>query len=175
MYYPACEGTPPGQAAQPDPYDRDVYSASDVPGLVLPAPSNCIDSTGNVIMNDSCVNANLAVQQQNFQRIARYNSDPAFAASFWPSNTPASSVPAASTPAAVSSPVSATPNRVTSSPLATVPSQTQTASPIPVSAAAVPGASVLTQPVVIGGASIPTWALIAGGLAVAYFMFGGKR
>jgi hypothetical protein len=56
---------------------------------MIPPASNCIDSTGNVVMNDSCVNANLAIQQENMKRVARYNSDPEWAQTFWDGSQPA--------------------------------------------------------------------------------------
>lgn len=182
MVYPPCTGT--GQTSQPDPYARDVYSATDVPGLVLPAPSNCIDSTGNVVMNDSCVNAQLAVQQENFKRIAQYNSDPVFAASFWP-GVPAASIPAASTPPAVSAPPTRpAPTQVISSSMAPSPSPTSAA----VNASLTPTGPGASGPAPATGIigwltenptgdmfNIPNWVIVGGALAVAYFIFGGKK
>lgn len=83
MYYPPCEGTPPGQTPAPGPYDHpEVNSVWDVPGLMLPYAS-CLDQDGYVIENSSCVDANLAIEQENMARQMRYSSDPAWAATFW--------------------------------------------------------------------------------------------
>jgi hypothetical protein len=54
-------------------FQPQVTSVYDVPGLLLSAPQ-CTQDNGGAYVSPECVDIALAVQQENFQRIADYNT-----------------------------------------------------------------------------------------------------
>ena len=72
MVYPPCSPTLNADTrVAPVSLYTSVY---DVPGLLLPAPSSCVDSQGYASGSPACVDANIAVEQENMRRIAAFNA-----------------------------------------------------------------------------------------------------
>jgi hypothetical protein len=63
----------PGTLADGYQFQPQVFSAYDVPGLLLPYES-CVDEMGGTAGDSACVDRNLAVQQENVRRTAQYNA-----------------------------------------------------------------------------------------------------
>jgi len=148
-------------------YQPQVFSAYDVPGLLLPAP-DCTQASGGAFVSSECVDKALAIQQQNFQRTADYNANYLTAVRNAPTGPPP--VPVASVTMSEPLPVVA-PASGPSSPAAPGTAERVAATAKNYVTAA---EGFLTETVPVAGFDIPGWGLALAGVA-ALFMFGGRR
>lgn len=167
MVYPPC-ATDAGYQSSVRPTQAPIYtgitSVYDVPGLVLPPASSCVDEQGNAAADPGCVERNLAIQQENFKRYAAYNNDPTFRAQF------ADSAPVATNHYAQTGPA------FPSGPIADIPIVKMAEG----SPAAAPAASTTAgyveaaqTPVKLGGFEFPAWGLVAAGVGALFLL--GRR
>ena len=151
-------------------FQPQVYSAYDVPGLLLSAPE-CTQAQGGAFVSAGCVDQALDVQQENFRRIAEYNANYLTNTRNAPHEPPPPPVTVNAVPAPAAAPVAQV-IRTTAAPRSASVS-------LPISSAEVQNyvdsaAEFLQDDVAVGGFEFPIWGLAAAGIAALLLMKGGR-